>query len=103
MPLPNDKYRISLWLIPGEEINTAYGRITFKVWCGKECERLSQTGDSVRVCKNEEGLIALFRLNSAGRARDWDQQLKNVDRSLSRKKLNIIISALLIEVVLASV
>lgn len=63
----NDKYRISLWLVPDDEVTTAYGRITFSAWCQKECERLSRRGDQVQVHRNEEGRIALFRSEAGTR------------------------------------
>ena len=66
----NDKYRISLWLIPDEMLNCAYGRITFREWCDKECERLSRQGDPVEVCKNEQGRIALFRRDVSRRTKE---------------------------------
>ncbi|HMO04183.1 MAG TPA: hypothetical protein PKC67_01890 [Kiritimatiellia bacterium] len=65
----NDKYRISLWLVPDDEVTTTCGRITFSAWCQKECERLSRRGDQVQVHRNKEGRIALFRSEAGSRQR----------------------------------
>lgn len=65
----DDKHRISLWLNPDEEIDSAYGRVTFRAWCDKERERLSRRGDLAKVRHNEQGLIAIFRGDSSRRGK----------------------------------
>ena len=53
--------RVSEWSSPDEIIDSGYGRITYRVWCEKERDRINRHGDCVKIATRKDGFIALSR------------------------------------------
>jgi hypothetical protein len=58
--MKNDK-RLTEWSQPSEILNSQYGKVTYREWCDKECARINERGDGVKIVTREDGCIALSR------------------------------------------
>ena len=51
--------QITHWQDPNYEMDTEYGRMSYKTWCDKECKRIDSKRCDVR--ENDAGEIAIFK------------------------------------------